>query len=337
MDNRKTLFHLKISVVILTVLLLSALVVSCTGKRMVISDTRIALGTYVKISIVTNKKNNRKAFSILEQAFKKITEYDVLFDYRSENGALEEFNQSEILKREDNQILFDLVYDALQYATLTDGYFDPTILPVVRLWGFDTDSPHLPSAEDVRSALEKVGYKNVSIHDGTIVKPRYIQFDLSGVAKGKIVDLVRLFLIENGFYDFLIDAGGDIYVCGFTDKNRKWRIAIQDPVHSDRFSGILEKTDRAIVTSGDYERFFIENGRRYSHLFNPKTGYPFSDCKSVTIIAEDTAFADAMSTAVFVMGSRRGYKFLERMGIEGLIMYMDGDKLKTRSTPGFWD
>lgn len=337
MRNRTSFSTATALLTIIISLLLAILLVSCTGKRIIVSDTRIALGTYVKITIVTHKKDSTKVFGILEKSFKKIAEYEALFDYRTENGALAEFNQSEILKREKNPILFDLIYDALQYAQLSEGYFDPTVLPIVRAWGFDTDSPRLPSKEEVGSALEKVGYKKVSINDGNIVKPRYIQFDLSGLAKGKIVDLIRLFLIEKGFHDFLIDAGGDIYVRGLTEKNRKWRIAIQDPIHSDRFSGFLEKTNSAIVTSGDYERFFIENGTRYSHLFNPKTGYPFSDCRSVTIIADDTAFADAIATAVFVMGSKNGYKLLERTGIEGLIMYMDGEKLKKRSTEGFWE
>ncbi len=312
------------------------LVVSCSGKKITISDTRIALGTYVKISIVTNKKENTRVFKILEQAYNTIAEYETNFDYRSRHGALASFNKSVVLKRHDNEILFELLRDALQYAELTDGYFDPTVLPIVRVWGFDTDTPSLPAEEEVKSAIKRVGYTKVTIDDGKIEKPQNVQFDLSGVAKGKIVDLVRGFLIENGYNDFLIDAGGDIYVRGFTDQKRKWRIAVQDPFKSDRFSGILEKTDTAIVTSGDYERFFIENNRRYSHLFNPKTGYPFSDCRSVTVLTDDTAFGDAIATAVFVMGSERGYAFLERMGIEGLIMYMDDKKLKSISTEVFW-
>ncbi len=330
------LFYKKLITSILPAIIALPLVVSCSGKKVTISDTRIALGTYVKISIVTNKKENTRVLKILEQAYNTIAEYEKNFDYRSRRGALEAFNKSVLLKRQDNEILFELLRDALQYAELTDGYFDPTVLPIVRVWGFDTESPHLPTEEEVKSALKRVGYTKVTVDDGRIEKPQNVQLDLSGVAKGKIVDLVRLFLIKNGYNDFLIDAGGDIYVRGFTDQNRKWRIAIQDPLNSNRFSGILEKTDMAIVTSGDYERFFIENNRRYSHLFNPKTGYPFSDCRSVTVLADETAFGDAIATAVFVMGSERGYAFLERMGIEGLIMYMDDKKLKSIFTEAFW-
>ncbi len=315
-----------------TVLLLA----SCADKEVTISDTRIALGTYVKISIVTKKKDSNRALNMLERAYKKIAGYETNFDYRRKGGELTTFNSTTVLKREGNEALFDLLRDALRYADMTGGYFDPTILPIVRVWGFDTDSPHLPTEQQIQSALERVGYINVTVDDGKIEKPLDVQFDLSAIAKGKIVDLVRLLLIENGFDNFLIDAGGDIYVRGFTAQNRKWRIAIQDPINNDKFSGILEKTDTAIVTSGDYERFFIENNRRYSHLFNPKTGYPFSDCKSVTILTDDTAYGDAIATAVFVMGSTKGYAFLEKRGIEGLIMYMDDKKLKKISTKGFW-
>jgi len=310
---------------------------SCADKKISISDTRIALGTYVNISIVTEKKDSNRALNILEKAYKKIAGYETNLDYRRKGGALSIFNNATALKRQDDKVLFDLLCDALRYADMTGGYFDPTVLPIVSAWEFDTESPHLPTGQEIQSALKKVGYTNVTVDDGKIEKPLYVQFDLSAIAKGKIVDLVRLFLIENGYDNFLIDAGGDIYVRGLTDQNRKWRIAIQDPVNSDRFSGILEKTDTAIVTSGDYERYFIEDNIRYSHLLNPKTGYPFSDCRSVTVLTDDTSYGDAIATAVFVMGSAKGYAFLESRGIKGLIMYMDDKKLKTISTNEFWN
>jgi thiamine biosynthesis lipoprotein len=162
--------------------------------------------------------------------------------------------------------------------------------------------------------------------------------DLSGIAKGKIVDLIRDQLFHSGFSDFLIDAGGDLYVSGKNLNRKYWRIAIQDPEHEDKFSGVLEKTDTAIVTSGDYENFFVQNEKRYSHLFNPNTGYPDSDCKSVTIITDDTAKGDAIATAVFAMGSSRGYRFLLDKGIEGFIIFRSGKHdIESLSTPHFWD
>jgi thiamine biosynthesis lipoprotein len=152
------------------------------------------------------------------------------------------------------------------------------------------------------------------------------------------VDLTCDLIREAGFSNFLVDAGGDIYVSGRNLRGSAWRIAIQDPDNRERYSGILEKSDTAIVTSGDYESFFEQDGRRYSHLLNPFTGYPESDIRSVTVVAEETAFADAVATAVFIMGSRKGFSFLEARGIEGLIQYVNTEGLlESESTPRFWD
>jgi thiamine biosynthesis lipoprotein len=170
-----------------------------------------------------------------------------------------------------------------------------------------------------------------------MVKPREVKLDLSGIAKGRIVDLIRDYIRSEGYENFLIDAGGDIYVSGRNSQRKLWRIAIQDPVKKTEYRGILEKKDTAIVTSGDYERFFIEDGKRYSHLFNPKTGYPVSNMKSVTILLPETAFADAVATAVFAMGSERGFNFLVEHEIEGYIIFdtEDGD-IDSKSTMEFW-
>ena len=194
------------------------------------------------------------------------------------------------------------------------------------------------TANKIEDTLKNVGYEKAAVYEDRIEKPLDIKFDLGGIAKGKIVDLIRDRLDQSGYTDFLINAGGDIYVRGLNRDKNKWKIAIQDPVDENKFNAIIEKTDTAIVTSGDYERFFIEDGVRYSHLFNPKTGYPFSDCKSVTILSENTSFADAGATAVFVMGSKMGFDFLTENNIKGYIIYSSKNgKIETKSTPGFWD
>ncbi len=310
---------------------------SCTSKLNSITNTRIALGTYVKITIVANRSDTASAQSAIDSAYEMIDEYQHLFDYRSRNGALAVFNESTALTGKDDERLFPLLVEALKYAHYTQGYFDPTILPVVQLWGFDTNSPRLPPAEEIERMVQLVGYEKAVLTEDGIEKPQWLQFDLSAIAKGKIVDLIRDYLQELGYTSFLIDAGGDIYVRGLNSNRKKWRIAIQDPERRDRFSGIVEKTETAIVTSGDYENFFEEGGKRYSHLFNPRTGYPESNCRSVTILAPDTAFADAIATAVFVMGSESGRAFLKENRIEGLIIFQTaGGKIETFNTPGFW-
>lgn len=303
-----------------------------------VSQTGMELGTYVKITIITAKKEQKEAQKTIDEAFRRIKELDRTFDYRKEGGQLWMFNRGSVFYKKNEEDLFSLLQYSLDIAEATDGFFDPTILPVVQVWGFDTESPRLPERYEIECALENVGYETVRVFDDRIEKPDSVKLDLSGVAKGRVVDLIREYLRNKGHGNFLIDAGGDIYVSGKNAHRRRWRIAIQDPENSSGFRGVIEKTDTAIVTSGDYERFFIEEGMRYSHLFNPKTGYPHSDLKSVTVLLYDTAFADAVATAVFAMGSERGYEFLIHNGIEGYIIYEDSEgEMTSKSTPDFWN
>ncbi|HUT65522.1 MAG TPA: FAD:protein FMN transferase [Spirochaetota bacterium] len=308
------------------------------GRLTSVSHTGIELGTYVKIVIITKKSQEKEALETINEMFGRIEELDRTFDYRKEGGGLLRFNDGELLFRKNNEELFGLLEYSLDIARATDGFFDPTILPVVQAWGFDTDSPRLPAKHEITHALERVDYRAVRVLEGRIEKPGAVKLDLSGVAKGRIVDIIRDDLRNRGYGNFLIDAGGDVYVSGKNVHRRLWRIAIQDPVEKSGFRGIVEKTDTAVVTSGDYERFFIKDGVRYSHLFNPKTGYPYSDLKSVTVLLHDTAFADAVATAVFVMGSERGYEFLIENSMEGYFILVDAEgTVATRSTPDFWN
>jgi FAD:protein FMN transferase len=304
--------------------------------RISVSDTRFALGSFLQLTLVTDKRDAEKAKRTIDEAFEMVKRFESRVDYRAEGGALFTFNGGTTLLESDDAMLFSLIKEALSAAEYTGGFFDPTILPVVRLWGFDTDSPRLPKREEVAAALELVGYKNVEVRGDRIVKPRKVQIDLSGIAQGKAVDLVRDFLKGDGYGDFLVNASGDIYASGRNVKRKKWRVAIQDPARQDRYAGIVDKSDVAVVTSGDYERFFIEGGTRYCHLMNPFTGYPQSDLKSVTILARDAVTADFLSTAVFVMGSAKGFEFLVGNGIEGYLIFQKGAKIDTASTPGFW-
>ncbi len=320
---------------ILTIICCMVTLSSCSTKLVSVQHTEIALGTYVKLIVVTEKQNRDRAQEILEDVYDLVIIFEGTFDYRSSDGELTRFNAGTLLHREENIPLFELVQDSLEFADMTGGYFDPTILPLMQAWGFDTGSPDVPQPEDLERALHRVGYAQVSIGGERIRKPEDVQLDLSGIAKGKIVDMARDLLRDAGFSDFLVDAGGDIFVSGRNLNRMKWRVAIQDPVNRDRYSGIVEKSEAAIVTSGDYENFFIRDGERYSHLLNPFTGYSDSDIRSVTIIASDTVFGDAIATAVFTMGSREGYQFLVEHGIEGYIIY--GEALKSFSTPHFWD
>jgi thiamine biosynthesis lipoprotein len=322
------------------ILLMSAAVISCTSKPLSVNSTRISLGTYVKIVIITNRAERERAEETMERAYALIDSYESSFDYRGSDGELARFNAGTVLVKREHEQLFELLVQALDLAQLTGGFFDPTVLPLVELWGFDsvTGDPEVPDPEDILRALDQVGFDRVTVLEDRVVKPREVRLDLSGIAKGKIVDMTAETLLASGFSDFLVDAGGDIYVSGTNMSRNRWRIAIQDPVHRGQFSGVVERSDSAIVTSGDYEKFFLQDGRRYSHLFNPHTGYPDSDIRSVTVITGEAAVGDAVATAVFTMGREEGFLFLEEQGIEGLVLYEDQKgELRSLETASFWE
>jgi thiamine biosynthesis lipoprotein len=307
---------------------------SCT-RHVSLERTEIALGTYVKTVVVVEKQHRERARVTVEELYDMLYTYEDVFDYGSELGELHHFNAGEVLHRRSSDALFELIMESMEYAELTQGFFDPTILPLLDVWGFDRGEPRIPQHEEITRTLALVNHRNLTIENNKIQKPLFTKLDLSGIAKGKLVDMASQYLQNAEFNDFLVDAGGDIYVSGRNLSRKKWRVAIQDPLHRDKYSGILEKSNAAIVTSGDYENFFIEEGIHYSHLLNPFSGYPDSDIRSVTIVSDTAAFGDAVATAVFVMGSEDGYRFLLDTGIEGYIIY--GDQPLSMETPRFWD
>ena len=213
-----------------------------------------------------------------------------------------------------------LVARALTLSRETGGAFDPTIYPVVRLWGIGTDHAHVPTGAQIADERARVGWDCVSvIKTGKFYEIRIgsaerkkMALDLGGIAKGYVADVVAGMLRGSGVKCALIDLGGNIYAIGRAPQGRPWKLGIQHPDKPrGEYFGILEAEDVSVVTSGPYERFFIKNGVRYHHIFDPKTGRPASsDLASVSIVSRNSATADALCTALFVMGFDKSVKFL---------------------------
>jgi thiamine biosynthesis lipoprotein len=225
-------------------------------------------------------------------------------------------------------------------AVLSDGAFDPTILALADLWAFDTGG-NLPADEQIDRARRRVDFSKVVIEkDGTVRVPEGFGLDLGGIAKGAVVDLISDYLYERGFEDFLIDAGGDILVSGVKQGETQWRIAVRHPRETQAVLGVIslgEQDSRiAVVTSGDYERFFESEGKRYHHILDPRSGYPAGQLASVTVIAPSGTLADALSTATFVLGPEQGLEFLEDFpDAEGLLIAEREGTLTAWKTKGF--
>ena len=224
----------------------------------------------------------------------------------------------------------DVIGAGLQVAERSQGAFDLTLGRLVKVWGLDGDSPRVPTAAEIDEALQGIGPKALRLEGGRLIKrDAALEVELGGIAKGYAVDMAARILADGGVTFASVNAGGDMRLVGRPGE-RDWRIGIQHPRRSGELLATLRVAEGAVVTSGDYERFFEEQGLRYHHLFDPRTGYPARGCQSVTVTAASAMLADALATAAFVLGPEFGLKLLEDWpGVEALVVAADGQVLQT--------
>jgi thiamine biosynthesis lipoprotein len=219
----------------------------------------------------------------------------------------------------------EVLLDARRISEWTGGKFDVTFGALSGLWKFDHDQDGtLPSRADVLARLPLIDYEKLIVDEraGTaFLTQKGMRAHLGGIGKGFAVDRSVAILRERGLRDFMIQSGGDIYVAG-SRGDRPWRLGIRDPRGAaDSSFAALDLSDGAISTSGDYERFFMKDGKRYHHIIDPDMGEPAKGCRSVTIVATRSVLADGLSTGVFLIGPDKGMALIERLpGVEGVIV-----------------
>lgn len=313
----------------LTFLIIAVLFLAFLGVRTYNSyrfhlekQVRFMMDTYVTIYAVGPKKIS---FRAVDLALDRMQEVDAKFNILNPESPLYAFNRQGV-PISDQEIL-NVVRLALQVARKSDGAFDITISPLVELWGFYGDSPHLPQEQEIKNSFTKIGYKYLMINNGKLEKSKEdIRIDLGGIAKGYGVSQAVKVLKAEGITSALIDAGGDVYALGKRG-GKFWKVGIRSPRGEDLL-GYLEVEDLAVMGSGDYERFFIKDGKRYHHIFNPKTGYPAEGVSGTTLVHPDPMVADAWNTAIFVLGPEKGLEIVENMpGMEAIMVTTAGEIL----------
>jgi len=225
------------------------------------------------------------------------------------------------------------------FGELSDGAFDITVAPLVRLWGFGrTPEPAgLPSEETIREQLRLVDYRRLVLADRTAFLPaKGMGVDLGGIAKGYAVDLAFDFCRGAGIEDFLIDLSGNIRVSGRPQWGEDWQIGVRNPFDRSRIIGkVTLESGMALATSGSYERFVEIAGQRYSHIIDPRTGYPVTGTAGVTILCRDATTADGLSTSFFVVGRKGAGKLLQKTPSAEVLIVQDKYPLEIWLTPGF--
>jgi len=222
-----------------------------------------------------------------------------------------------------SQDTLTVISTALNYAALTDGAFDITVAKVLRLYNFTPGQESKPTRQERETSLPLVDWRKVVVDSGSstvfLAEPG-MQIDLGGIAKGFITDKAVAILNEHGIEYGLINAGGDIRLLGPKIDESPWRVGIKNPLNPSAHFASIEVSSGSIVTSGDYERKFDEDGVRYHHIIDPFSGLPADQAKSVTILAPNAQTADLLSTAVFVMGPEAGMELVENIqGVEAVI------------------
>ena len=218
----------------------------------------------------------------------------------------------------------DVLSNALRLAQETEGQFDPTVAPLSDLWKIGTEDAAVPQQVDIDAALPAVGYQNVSLDGTKATMQAGAKLDLGGIGKGYAADHVAQILRDAGVESAHISLGGNIYVLGEKDRGVPWTVGITDPDKKEEYMATLKVSDISVVTSGDYERYFEQDGKRYCHIFDPKTGYPAeTDLSSVTVVSPDSTMADAYTTALFVMGFDKAWEFCQQHDVQAVFVLDD--------------
>lgn len=267
------------------------------------------------------------AQAALEKAQDEVEKLEDEWSVTNENSEIYQLNHSggnPVTLSDDTA---DIVGFALEMAEETGGDLDPTIYPVLEAWGFTTDENRIPAPEELQALLEYVGYEKVELNGQEILLPEGMELDLGAVGKGWAGDVAAEMLEEQGITSALLDLGGNIQAIGSRPGGGGWRLGIRNPF-GDGQVGLLTVSDCAVVTSGSYERYFVgEDGREYTHIIDPETGYPVDNgLVSMTIVTEEGKTADALSTSMFVKGLEGAEEYWrEHQDFEMIAITEEGD------------
>lgn len=307
--------------------ILAVLVSSCRTKEAPVSTFNgFAQGTTYSMAFVNSGKFD--PLNVRTEVEKILRDFDMSLSLYQDSSVVSKVNRNENVVLDS--FFIENFNKSKELSLLTEGAFDATVGPLVKAWGFGPDTTKNFSPHKIDSLLHLVGMNKVEISNGRLIKedPR-ISLDFNAIAQGFSVDIICRYFDRLGIRDYLVEIGGEVRVRG--DKNgTMWRIGIDRPLDNNMIPGanlqaIIQLKDEALATSGNYRKFYVKDGIKYSHTIDPKTGYPArNQLLSATILARDCATADGIATACMVMGKDRTIEFLGRHPeFDGYLVYSD--------------
>jgi thiamine biosynthesis lipoprotein len=292
----------------------------------VLKRTQFIMGTVVEITLIA--QDDQASADAIRGAFEEMRKVEKLMSRKIVGSDVWRVNQDAgkngVVVSRDLLLVSEV---ALDTSRLSGGSFDITVGSLVRLWDNCWKEKRIPSRQEVAASLRCVGYRGLEINKEKktlFLKRKGMELVLGGIAKGYAVDQAVRLLQSLGFIDLIVNAGGDLRTGG-SKFGVPWMVGIQDPRDESKMTATIPVRDRAVATSGDYERYYMKDNVRYHHIIDPLTGFPARQCRSVTVLSNELIWADALATALFVMGPGKGIALVEKLpGTEALIIDGEG-------------
>lgn len=309
---------------IIPLLLFLILALACDiGRDGAHRETAEIMGTTFSVTI--DGHDNRA-----DAAFDEVRRIDGLLSTYKSDSEISEVNRRASSEPVSVGADFrDVVVASRHYYELSEGCFDPSVYPLMRMWGFTKREGRIPTEDEFDAALPLVNFGKVALDESARAvsfEQEGMALDFGGIAKGYAVDRAVAALKELGVKNAIIDAGGNFYALGTPTGRESWRVGIRHPLRRDEIIARLPVADGGVATSGNYERFFEIDGKKYCHIMDPRTGRPVEGMLSATVVAETAMAADALSTSVFVLGEDKGMQLIESLTeVEGMLILQEAD------------
>ncbi len=291
-------------------------------KLVTVKKTLKLMGSRFSITVVS--PSEELGHINIEEAIAEITRIEKMISSWDEESETYLINKNAGIKPvKVSRELFNLIERCKQISELTDGAFDISYSSMDKIWKFDGSMKEMPTAEQIKKSVEKVGYEKIILNsdDQTVfLKEKGMKISFGAIGKGYAADMAKEFLVSRQVVGGIIDAAGDLSTWGTDVTGKKWIIGIVNPIAKDKIVSWLPIVESSVATSGNYEKYVTFKGKRYSHIIDPRTGYPSTGIRQVSIFAKSAELCDALATAIFIMGKDAGlFRINQLDGVEVIL------------------
>tara|TARA_R110000851_G_scaffold207537_3_gene359912 strand:- start:56875 stop:57777 length:903 start_codon:yes stop_codon:yes gene_type:complete len=292
------------------------------------------MGSRFEITVIA--KNSTEANNYIDMAVGEISRIEKLISSWDPASQTSEINRNAGIKPvKVDEELFTLIGRSVEISKLTDGAFDISFASMDKIWKFDGSMTEMPSEEAIKQSVEKVGYQNIILDPENFtvfLKLEGMKIGFGAIGKGYAADKAKILLMERGVDAGIINASGDMNSWGYQPDGEFWKVAITNPMDKNKAFALLPLNENAVVTSGNYEKYVTFNETRYTHIIDPRTGYPATGIISATVFAPKAEIADALATSIFVMGREVGIDFINQLPkIECIIIDEKGEVFTSKN------